>query len=164
MTITVPDISADSVSSDENIRRAVVAREKAKGLGESVASESAMFLYAVELFRDGMTRKTLKEDFGAHSPSISKAKKVLGFLLESADTVDYVTYGEAVARVREQWGTVFQAYRELFPTDAKAPKTLAEIVADAFRAYVRETGNDSEMFGLFCQGVAEMVETGGEDN
>lgn len=160
-----PTISRQNLSSPTAWAKAVAVANSAEAKAQGTKSESAYFLCAVEMFSEDVSRKVLKDEYGAHSPSISKAKKVvthyLGENFGADHTVTVEDFVAVVEMANAEHGTVFAAYRALFPA-RKVEKGLADELARLFRK-AQKDGLNADDFGLLALGVAQSVEEGTTD-
>jgi hypothetical protein len=160
-----PTISRQNLSSPTKWAQAVAVANQADSKAKATQSDVAYFLYAVEMFQEDASRKVLKDEYGAHSPSISKAKKVvthyLGENFGTDHTVTVEDFVTVVEMANSEHGTVFAAYRALFPA-RKVEKGLADELARLFRK-AQKDGLNADDFGLLALGVAQSVEEGTTD-
>jgi len=163
----VPTVTVANIRNDEKITQAVGAYIDADRKANGTKSDACLFLFAVEMFRDDVTRQDIVKTHGAHGPSMSKTAKVVRYIIDrdvpADDVVDSARFTAVADTIRAEFGNVFAAYRALFPAKVRDAETLADKVARLYRAYAQETGNGPDDFALFCQGVAETVEMGADD-
>jgi len=162
-TTKVPAITAGNIRKDENITKAVGAYDQAEKKANTTKSDSALFCYAVEMFRDDVTRQDIIKDHGMKAPAMTKASKVVRYIIDrdipTDETFTVDRYNDVADTIRAEFGNIFAAYRTLWPTE-RIEKTLAEKLA----ALYKESGMNAETFGLYATGVAESVDAGGDDD
>ena len=166
--ITVPGITPANIANDEKVTMAVNAYTDADAKANGTKSDAILFLWSVATFREDVTQGDLSEVYGAKKSAVSKGGKVVRHYMaemfpdrnETFTVADYVALAD---RIREDYGTIFKAYNELFPPKKSAPATPADLIRKAWRKWHTETNGTPEEFALFSLGTVETLLAGDDD-
>ena len=120
-TATVARITAETVGDDKAIKGALSAFATFGQKNGEIGIRSYGFLASVVELTETKASELVK-GYGVDKGRLSKAGKCVRFVVAEILTPDVVTaesYDSAVEYLAETYGSLNEAYSELFPTDAK---------------------------------------------
>lgn len=133
-TAKVANVTSENISSEANITDAVATFTMFGKKNGEIGIRTYGFLASVVELTDTKA-KDMVDTYGVDKGRLSKAGKVLRWVVENVITPDTATaesFQSAIEWTVENYESLNGAYSDLFPTDPKNP-TLADMVANLYK-------------------------------